>query len=70
MTDFVRPKIKTVHFGDDSLQTFGSKIWNLIPDDIKYAQNVDHFKNQIRNWAPAKCPCRLCKQYIQGVGYI
>ena len=68
--DFVKPKVNTVHYGDDSLQAFGSKIWDLIPNDIKIAKGIDAFKNLIRNWVPTICPCRLCRQFIQGVGYI
>ena len=69
-TDFVVPTIKTVLYGEDSLRYFGSKIWELIPQEIKNVQNIATFKNSIRKWIPNKCPCRLCKTYIQGVGYI
>ena len=67
-TDFVVPMIKTVTFGEDSLRYFGSKIWELIPQEIKNVQNIATFKNSIRKWIPNKCPCRLCKTYIQGGG--
>ena len=69
-TDFVVPTIKTVLYGEDSLRYFGSKIWELIPQEIKSVQNLATFKNSIRKWIPNKCPCRLCKTYIHGVGFI
>lgn len=28
------------------------------------------FKNAIKTKKPSNCPCRLCKQYIAGVGFI
>ena len=68
--DFMTPKVNTVHYGENSLKAFGSRILNLIPNDIKYVNDIDAFKRRIRRWAPAICLCRLCKQYIQGVGYI
>ena len=70
VSDFVMPKINTVHFGEDSLRFFGNKIWNLIPPEIKYVEEFDVFKKLIKNWAPEKCPCRLCSPFIQGVGYV
>ena len=70
VSHFITPPINSVHFGEDSLKYFGSKVWNLIPCNIKKVENVNIFKTLIRNWAPEKCPCRLCKQYIHGIGYI
>ena len=69
-TDFVKPNVNTEHFGKDSLRYFGSVIWDLIPNSIKYVDNLQKFKSLIKKWAPEECPCRLCKTYIQGVGYI
>jgi len=34
-SDFLRPGINSVHFGEDSLQYFGSVIWDTIPIEIK-----------------------------------
>ena len=69
VSDFVMPNVNTVHFGEDSLRFFGYKIWNLIPHEIKDVESLDVFKRRIKVWAPEKCPCRLCRLYIQGVGY-
>ena len=59
--EFVMPPINSVHFGEDSLRYFGSKVWNLIPSNITQVENVNILKSLIRNWAPVKCICRLCK---------
>ena len=68
--DFVLPQANTVHFGQDSLQFFGSKIWDLIPMEIKSCKKLEHFKDGIKKWVPNNCPCRLCKTYIPGIGYL
>ena len=34
-SEFLHPRVNTVHFGKDSLQYFGSVIWNIVPSDIK-----------------------------------
>ena len=46
------------------------KIWSILPNDIKLSTNIVEFKMKIRSWKPVKCPCRLCKVYIPGVGFI
>ena len=67
--DFVLPQVNTVHYGHDSLRFLGCKIWGLIPEQIKLCQSVAEFKSSIKNWIPDPCPCRLCRDYIAGVGY-
>ena len=42
----------------------------MIPDKIKYSDTFDKFKESIKTWKPDKCPCRLCKSYIHGQGYL
>ena len=48
----------------------GPKIWNLVPNNIKDSETLNIFKSKIKMWVPEKCPCRLCKTYIPGVGFI
>jgi len=69
-SDFLRPIIKSVHFGEDSLQYFGSVIWDKIPIEIRNSVNLSIFKNKIRKWYPDECTCRLCRNYLFGLGYI
>ena len=69
-SDFIRPRVNTVHYGKDSLQYFGSIIWNTIPLEIKNSVNLNTFKKQIRNWSPDECLCRLCQLYLYRLGYI
>ena len=34
------------------------------------ASSFDLFKKEIGKWKGEKCPCRICKTYIQHVGFI
>ena len=70
LNNFQLPRPKTVSYGTESMQYLGSKIWNLIPMEMKSANNLQIFKNKIKTWIPKDCPCRLCKNYIVGVGFI
>ena len=68
--EFNLPRVNTVHYGHDSLRYLGAKIWSLVPEQIKSVQTVLQFKTMIKSWIPDQCPCRLCKQYVHGLGYV
>ena len=67
---FYQPKVKTTFKGQESLTYFAPKIWNMVPEEYKSLSSLDKFKNEIKTWKPSECPCRLCKNYIPGVGYM
>ena len=69
-TDFEIPRVNSVNNGLETLRFLGPKVWDLVPTSIKNASSLSIFKNKIKNWTPGKCPCRLCKDYVQGVGYL
>ena len=56
--------------GKSSLAFLGPKIWASIPNDLKALKDIDEFKSKIKRWRPSTCPCRNCRTYIQGVGYL
>ena len=49
---------------------FGTKIWDILPDEYKTTQNLDTFKIKIKQWKPENCLYRLCKVYIDRVGFL
>ena len=67
--DFVLPGVNVTYFGLHSLRYFSSKIWNVIPNEIKNSLSLVEFKIKIRQWEPSGCHCKLCRSYIQHVGY-
>jgi len=67
---FLIPNVRTVLNGTESISFLGPKIWNIVPDELKTLENLETFKTKIKNWIPEDCPCRICKCYIQGVGFI
>ena len=62
--------IKTTSYGIDSISYLAPEIWDLIPEEIQNCKSLQNFKTNIRLWVPNKCPCNLCKVYVQNVGYI
>ena len=61
--------IKTVTWGTETLAHIGPKIWSIVPNDIKKF-SLSKFTKKVRMWKPDKCPCRICKTYIQGLGFV
>ena len=62
--------IRTVTWGTEALSHFGPKIWSLLPLSLKKLPTLKQFKPAIRSWRPDICPCRICKYYLAGVGFI
>ena len=69
-SDFVIPKINSTSKGLQSIRYFGPVIWNKIPIELRRTENIETFKAEIRKWKPTNCPCRLCKTFIQGLGFV
>ena len=62
-------KIKTVNYGTKTVSYLGSKIWDLLPEEIKKCESLDSFKQKIKSWI-SDCPCSLCKEYVENLGFI
>ena len=63
-------QVHSVYHGTESLSFLGPKIWELVPEDIKQSESYEIFKRKIKSWIPLNCPCRLCRVYIQSIGFI
>ena len=61
--------VETETYGKQSISYFGPKIWNSIPQEIKNVTTLAAFKTKIKHWKPI-CSCRICRIYIQRVGFI
>ena len=68
--DFVISRVKSVNYGLETIRVLGPKIWESLPNDLKNKESVDSFKTAIKRWKPESCPCRLCKTYLQNIGYL
>ena len=68
--DFRIPSIRIVYQGSERVSFLGPKIWNILPDEIKQQTSLNSFKKSVKKWKPQDCPCRLCKVYINGVGFL
>ena len=57
------PTINQVIFGDKSLRYCGPTIWNSLPFHIKSSEDLEAFKNIIKNWNGVSCKCNVCQYH-------
>ena len=67
---FISDNLKTVYYGTENIFLLRPKLRITLPDVYKNSTSLKEFKTEIKNWMPLNCPCRLCKAYIQNVGFI
>ena len=65
--EFRIPSVKSVYHVSESISYLGTKIWEIVPVNIKETNFLNSFKIEIHEWVPQSCPYRLPKQYISGV---
>ena len=68
--DFIRNNASTSQYGLNSMRCFASKVWQMIPLEIKNSVYVESFKEKIRKWEPSSCDSRLCQPYIHNLEYV
>ena len=62
--------VSSQYNGKESVRYFGPLVWNnMLPDQLKSIETVEKFKTEVKKWKPTGCPCNLCKDYVDGVGY-
>ena len=59
----------TVKFGMETISYRGQQLRILIPDNIKSEPTLELLKKKIRKWKCEPCPCRICKTYLQHIGF-
>ena len=67
---FAVPCVKTVNHGLESLPYIGSKLWYSIPSHMKEIDSINECEHLNKTWKPDLCSCRLCKVYLQNIGYL
>ena len=68
--DFKNHNIKTVFKGSETIAYRGPMTWNLVPDNIKTSNTLNEFKAKIKTWKADGCTCRICKLFVNGLGFI
>ena len=64
-----RCNIRSVYYGTETA-FIGPKIWDTLPNSCKDATSLKNFTVNLKRWIPENCLYRLCKTYIQRVGFL
>ena len=59
----VLPVFKTVSYGKRSFLYNGCHLWNQLPNEMRNATSLSHFKILIKHWTGPKCKCNMCMIY-------
>ena len=63
-------KTYTTSFGLQSFRSLEPKIWAMIPYELKSIKSLSVFKEKLKDLTFDECPCNICREYVDGVGYI
>ena len=63
------PKQKTTGYGIENSRFLGSRIWHAMPSSLKESRTLNSFKAKIKNY-DFGCSCRLCKLYVENLGFL
>ena len=61
--------INSLRYAREIISYIAFKIWSLVSEIIKNCDNLKSFKQKSRK-RKLDCSCRLCKVYLQHVGFI
>ena len=56
------PKWNQKSFGSKSLKLLGPQIWSNLPYHVKSSENLNVFKNLLKNWNENSYKCNLCEK--------
>ena len=63
-------KLELFNHSSESVRYLGSKICEIIPAYMKELDTTEKFKIATKKWKPESCSCRLCRVYLQNMGYL
>ena len=69
-SEFQGWNIKAVIYGSETLSSLGPQIWDLIPIELRNLTSLNAFKSKINSWSTQQCSCRLCKKYVNNLGFV
>ena len=69
-SDFFRNSVNGSKYSLNSIRFFASKVWQMVPVELKHLKSLEDFKNKIRRWEPDGCDCKLCKDFVSNLGYV
>ena len=57
-------------YGTETIRYTGHKLWQSLPLEIKESHTLTEFKRKIKKHHFTNCNCRLCKMYVNNLGFL
>ena len=67
---FKSRNICTVRYGIVTAAFCGSRVWSYMRSKLNKSISLNVFRSKIKTWKTENCPCKLCKIYLQRIGYL
>ena len=67
---FKSRNICIVRYGIVTAAFCGSRVWSYMRSKLKKSISLNVFRSKIKTWKTENCPCKLCKIYLQRIGYL
>ena len=67
---FKSRNVCTVRHGIETAAFVGSRIWSYMPSELKESMSLNVFRSKIKTWNAENWPWKLCKIYLQRIGYL
>ena len=64
------PIPRTNAYGIETIRYTGHKLWQSLPLEIKESHTTTEFKRKIKQHHFSDCNCRLCKTYVNNLGFL
>ena len=68
--EFVTERKRTVWYGLETSSYRYPQLSSLLPESLKELNSLSQFKRNIKHWICRDCPSRLCKVYVQNLGFL
>ena len=69
-SNFRSKRIRTTKYGIETPYFFGPKSRNFVANEYITTESLADLQAKIKAWVSENCPCRLCKTYINQIGFI
>ena len=65
-----RSIIKSCKYGSETFSNLGTKLWDILQENIKKAESLQDLKKKTKSWTPLNFLFKLCETYIDNIGYV
>ena len=69
-SDTLLPVVRAIMYGIKIVGFIGNKLWQILPSSLKSVPNVETFKKGVRSWKSKSRGNRICKSFIDNLGFV